>query len=412
MERVVITGMGAITPIGIGTEDYWNALVAGESGVKEITAFDASDYTTQIAAEVRDFPIEEFMPKKEAKRTDRFTQFAVAASRLAFEQAKLTVTEDNADNIGVIIGSGIGGLHTIEETHKKLLESGPRKVSPFFIPMLISNMASGHVSIDLGVRGPNLSINTACATATHAIGEAFRLLQRGDEDVMIAGGTEATITPLAVAGFGAAKALSTRNDEPQRASRPFDADRDGFVMGEGAGILILEKLSHAQKRNAPIYGEVIGFGMTGDAYHITAPSPDAKGVIRCMQEALKDASLKPGDVDYINAHGTSTEFNDKLETLAIREVFGEHAYELAVNSTKSMTGHLLGAAGGVEAIATVKTIQENYLHPTINLETPDPECDLDYVPNEGRPSRVNTAIINSLGFGGTNACLALKNYEE
>ncbi|MDH7481332.1 MAG: beta-ketoacyl-ACP synthase II [Armatimonadota bacterium] len=410
-KRVVVTGMAPITPVGTGTEKYWQALLNGVSGVGLITHFDASDYSTQIAAEIKDFDPEEYMDRKEAKRMDRFAQFAVAASILAIQDSGFQITDENAGRVGVLIGSGIGGTSTWEEQHRTLIEKGPRRVSPFFVPMLISDMASGMASIILGAKGPNLAIVTACATATHAIGEAAKIIQRGDADVMIAGGSEAAITPLAVAGFCAARAFSTRNDEPERASRPFDLNRDGFVIGEGAGVLILESLEHALARGAKIYCEITGFGMSGDAFHITAPAPEGEGAARSMAAALKDAGIKPEDVDYINAHGTSTPDNDKTETMAIKRVFGDYAYKVAISSTKSMIGHLLGAAGAVEAIACICAIRDGIVPPTINYETPDPECDLDYVPNEPRKMPVKIAMSNSFGFGGHNATLILAKYE-
>lgn len=410
--RVVITGMGVITPIGTGAEVFWSALLKGVSGVGPLTHFDTTDYTTRIAAEIKDFDPEQYMERKDSKRMDRFVQFSVAASQLALEDSGLEIRPDNADRIGVLIGSGIGGTGTWEEQHAILLEKGPRRVSPFFVPMLISDMASGMVSILLGPKGPNLGIVTACATATHSIGEAAKIVKRGDADVMFAGGSEAAITPMAVAGFCAARAFSTRNDDPEHASRPFDLNRDGFVMGEGAGTVIVESLDHALARGAKIYGEIIGFGMSGDAYHITAPAPGGEGAARSMTAALSDAGIKPEDVDYINAHGTSTDENDKLETAAIKTVFGDYAYKVAISSTKSMTGHLLGAAGAVEAVACLCTIRDNMVHPTINYETPDPKCDLDYVPNIPRKMDVEIAMSNSFGFGGHNATLIFGRYKE
>jgi len=411
-KRVVITGVGLVTPIGTGVEAFWNAVVNGVSGVGPITHFNASEFATRIAAEVKDFDPERFMERKDAKRMDRFVQLSVVASLLAIEDANLNIADLDANRIGVLIGSGIGGTGTWEEQHKTLLERGPRRVSPFFVPMLISDMASGMVSILVGAKGPNLGIVTACATGTHAIGEAAAIVSRGDADVMIAGGSEAAITPMAVAGFCAARALSTRNDEPERASRPFDLNRDGFVMGEGAGTVIVESLEHALARGAKIWGEVCGFGMSGDAYHITAPSPGGEGAARSMLAALHNANLKPEQVDYINAHGTSTEDNDKIETAAVKTVFGQNAYKVAISSTKSMTGHLLGAAGAVEAIACLCTIRDGIIPPTINYETPDPECDLDYVPNKARKQDVRIAMSNSFGFGGHNATLILSKFES
>ena len=409
--RVVITGMGAITPIGSGAADFWDALKAGKSGVGPITHFDTSEYTTTIAAEVSDFDPERYCERKDAKRMDRFAQLAVGASRLAFEDSKLEITPDNAGRVGVLIGSGIGGTGTWEEQHATLLERGPRRVSPFFVPMLISDMAAGMVSILLGAKGPNLGIVTACASATHAIGEAAHIIRRGDADAMLAGGSEAAITPMAVAGFCAARALSTRNDDPEHASRPFDLNRDGFVMGEGAGVMVVEALDHAIARGATIYGEVIGFGMSGDAYHITAPAPGGEGAARSMAAAISSAGLRPEDIGYINAHGTSTEDNDRIETMAIKTVFGEYAYKVPISSSKSMTGHLLGAAGAVEGIACLCAIRDGLIPPTINYEMPDPECDLDYVPNQARRLEVKVAMSNSFGFGGHNATLIFAKYE-
>ncbi|MFI8710879.1 beta-ketoacyl-ACP synthase II [Brevibacillus brevis] len=409
--RVVITGVGVVSPVGNDAETFWNSLLEGKSGIDRVAAFDASDYPTQIAGEVKNFDPEQYMDKKEIRRTDRFVQFGLAAAKMAVEDAKLEITPENAERVGVYIGSGIGGLTTWEEQHSVLLEKGPRRVSPFFIPMLIANMASGAVSIQYGAKGPTSSAITACATGTNAIGEALRLIQFDHADVMIAGGAEATVRPMGFAGFCSAKAMSTRNDEPQKASRPFDKDRDGFVMGEGAGVLILEELEHAKKRGATIIAELIGYGMSADAHHITAPSPGGEGAARCMASALKDAGVAPTEVQYINAHGTSTGQGDIAETQAIKTVFGEHAYKLAVSSTKSMTGHLLGATGGVEAIATAYALRDQILPPTINLENPDPECDLDYVPNHARKATVNVAVSNTFGFGGHNATVILKRYE-
>ncbi|BAH44600.1 MULTISPECIES: beta-ketoacyl-ACP synthase II [Brevibacillus] len=409
--RVVITGVGVVSPVGNDAQTFWNSLLEGKSGIDRVAAFDASDYPTQIAGEVKNFDPEQYMDKKEIRRTDRFVQFGLAAAKMAVEDAKLEITPENAERVGVYIGSGIGGLTTWEEQHSVLLEKGPRRVSPFFIPMLIANMASGAVSIQYGAKGPTSSAITACATGTNAIGEALRLIQFDHADVMIAGGAEATVRPMGFAGFCSAKAMSTRNDEPQKASRPFDKDRDGFVMGEGAGVLILEELEHAKKRGATIIAELIGYGMSADAHHITSPSPGGEGAARCMASALKDAGVDPTEVQYINAHGTSTGQGDIAETQAIKTVFGEHAYKLAVSSTKSMTGHLLGATGGVEAIATAYALRDQILPPTINLENPDPECDLDYVPNHARKATVNVAVSNTFGFGGHNATVILKRYE-
>jgi len=410
MNRVVITGMGVVTALGQELETFWGNLTNGKSGVSMIENFDVSEYATRIAAEIKDFDIEQYVDRKEARRMDRFVQFAVAGSLNALKDANLNVKEDtDPDRVGVSVGSGIGGLSTWEEQHRTLLEKGPKRVSPFFIPMMIANMASGQVSMITGAKGPNSTAVTACATGTHSIGDSFKMIQRGDADVMICGGAEATITPIGVAGFCALRAMSTRNDEPHKASRPFDVDRDGFVMGEGAGVLILESLEHAQKRGARIYAEVIGYGMSGDAYHMTDPDPD--GAARCMAKAIKDAGIAPEAIDYINAHGTSTPVGDKSETTAIKSALGEHAYKVAVSSTKSMTGHLLGAAGGVEAVICGMTIANNKIAPTINIDNQDPECDLDYVPNTARDAQVNIAMSNSFGFGGHNATIIMKRFE-
>jgi 3-oxoacyl-[acyl-carrier-protein] synthase II len=397
-----------VTPLGNTAEETWEAICKGQSGIGAITRFDASDFSTRIAAEVKGFAPEQYIEKKECKKMDACIHYALAASIMALENAGLQITATNMHRIGVLIGSGIGGLATIERYHTVLLERGPGRVSPFFFPMILSNMAAGQVAIYLGARGPNSCVTTACAAATHAIGDAFKIIQRGDADVMIAGGTEAGITPLAVAAFGNMKALSTRNDEPKHASRPFDRDRDGFVIGEGAGILILEERQQAQQRGARIYAEIVGYGMTGDAFHMTMPDPEAQGVVQCIQRALADAGVRPEEVEYINAHGTSTPYNDKHETLAIKHVFGEHAYHLAVSATKSMTGHLLGAAGGIEAIFTVLALYYGILPPTLNYEYPDAECDLDYVPHHARYHKAKIALSNSFGFGGTNAVLVFK----
>jgi 3-oxoacyl-[acyl-carrier-protein] synthase II len=410
--RVVITGCGVVSSLGQDIPTFWNNLLAGKSGVSNIESFDPTPYGTQFAAEIKDFNPENYMDKKDIKRTDRFAQFGVAAAKLALENAKLDINDENAFRVGVNVGSGIGGLQTWEEQHETLLKKGPKRVSPFFIPMMIANMASGLVSIMTGAKGPNSAAISACATGTHAIGDAFHVIKRGQADVMIAGGTEASIRPTGIAGFNAARALSTRNDEPQRASRPFDAERDGFVMGEGAGVVILESLDHALKRGATIIAEVVGYGMSGDAYHLTSPAPEGEGASRSMEEAMKDANIEATDVDYINAHGTSTDYNDKFETLAIKKSFGEHAYKLAISSTKSMTGHLLGAAGGVETIVCALAIQDQIVPPTINYEFPDPDCDLDYVPNEARKTKVDVALSNSLGFGGHNATIILRKYQK
>jgi len=409
-KRVVATGIGAVTPIGIGKEQFWENLKKGKSGVSRIDNFD--HFPTNIAATIKDFDPTEYMEKRDVKKMDRFTHFAVAATHLALEDSGLKLENEDRDRIGVIIGSGIGGLDTIEKQFQILLEKGPRRVSPFLVPMLIANMASGYVSICYGLRGPNTTLVTACASGSHSIGEALRLLQRGDADIMIAGGAEAPLTSIAFAGFSAARALSTRNDAPQQASRPFDLQRDGFVMGEGAGVLILETLEHALARNVGIYAEIVGYGMSGDGYHVTAPDPDGRGAVLCMERALTDAGLSPDNIEYINAHGTSTEYNDRIETLAIKELFGKSAYKIPVSSTKSMIGHLLGAAGGVEMVATLLTMEHGVIPPTINYEYEDPECDLDYVPNEAVQRAVNTAMSNSFGFGGTNACLVVKKLEK
>ncbi|NLN26751.1 MAG: beta-ketoacyl-ACP synthase II [Firmicutes bacterium] len=409
--RVVITGMGTLTPIGIGLKAFWEALVAGKSGVGYITQFDASGLDTRIAAEVKGFDPTEYMEKKEVRRMDRYAQMAVAAATMAIQDAKLDLDSVDRERIGCWIGSGVGGIHTLEEQARTLVERGPDRISPFFVPMMIANMASGQVSIMFGLKGPNACTVTACASGAHSIGDAFRIVQRGDADIMLAGGAEAGVSLLSMAGFCAAKALSRRNDEPERASRPFDADRDGFVMGEGAGILILESLESALDRGARIYAELVGYGATADAYHITAPAPGGEGAAQAIRLALQDAGLEPHEVDYINAHGTSTELNDYYETLAIKAALGEAAENVAVSSTKSMTGHLLGAAGGVEAIATVMAIQEGIIPPTINYEKPDPRCDLDYVPNVARRKEVRVALSNSFGFGGHNAVLAFKRYD-
>jgi 3-oxoacyl-[acyl-carrier-protein] synthase II len=410
--RVVITGMGVVTPIGNDVPTFWRNLTAGKSGISSIDEFDVSEYPARIAGVVRDFEAEKYIDRKEARRLDRFTQFAVGAAIQALEDSKFKITEENAHTIGVYIGSGIGGIHTLLENYRILMERGPKRVSPFVVPMMIANIGSGQVSIMTGAKGPNSSPISACATGTNAVGDAFKMIQRGDAEAMIAGGAEAAIVDLSLAGFGNAKALSTRNDEPHRASRPFDLNRDGFVMAEGAGMVILESLEQALDRGVHIYAEVIGYGMSGDAYHVTATEPEGFGASRAMQSAIRDAGISPEDIDYINAHGTSTGLGDKSETMAIKKVFGDHAYKLAVSSIKSMTGHLLGAAGGVEAIATAKTLEDGILPPTINYETPDPECDLDYVPNTARKSPVVVALSNSFGFGGHNAVIALKKYTE
>ncbi len=408
MRRVVVTGLGALTPLGIGVEESWNALVKGRSGIGPITRFDATGFPSRIAGEVKGFDPADYIEKKDVKKMDTFIHYAVAASRMAMADAGLEITEDNAERVGVMIGSGIGGLPAIERYYDAYLKGGVKKVSPFFIPMTIINLASGHVSMIFGAKGPNSSVVTACATGTHAIGDAFRMIRRGEADAMIAGGTESVICPLAFGGFGAARALSTRNDEPERASRPFDAERDGFVLSEGAGVVVLEEMESALQRGARIYGEVIGYGMSGDAYHMTQPAPEGEGAARCMALALKEGGVEPPDVDYINAHGTSTPAGDAGETMAVKKVFGEHAYRLAVSSTKSMIGHQLGAAGAVEAIFTLLAMDSGVIPPTINYENPDPECDLDYVPNEARKADLRVAMSNSFGFGGTNATLLFR----
>lgn len=409
-KRVVITGLGLVTPLGIGVETSWKSALEGKSGIVPITQFDASQMPVRIAGEVKDFDPALYIEAKEIKKMDRFIHFAVAAATMAMEDSGLKITAENDERVGVIIGAGMGGLPAIEHYHKIYLEKGYRRISPFFIPMIIINLASGNVSIKFGAKGPNSSAVTACATGSHSIGDAFRLIQRGDADAMIAGGTESVITPLGVGGFAVMKALSMRNDEPEKASRPFDTGRDGFVMGEGSGVIVLESMESALKRGAKIYAEIIGYGMSSDAYHITTPAPEGEGAARCMKASLKDAGIEPEKIDYINAHGTSTKYGDELETAAIKKVFGEHAYKLCVSSTKSMTGHLLGAAGGVEAIFSALSIHNNIIPPTINLENPDPECDLDYAPNKAKQTDVEYAMSNSFGFGGTNACLVFKKY--
>lgn len=413
--RVVLTGVGVITPVGNNIEDFWDAVLNGKSGVARLTAFDPSFFTSQIAAEVKNFDAALYMTSKQDKRLDRFVKFAVAAAKMAFENSGLDSEKVVSERAGVYIGSGIGGLHTVESEHKKFLElgpeKGPSKMSPFLIPMLIANMASGVVSIELGFKGPNSAAVTACASASHSIGDAFKIIQRADADIMVAGGSEAAVTHMGFGGFCALKALSTRNNEPEKASRPFDKERDGFIMGEGAAIVVLEELEHAKKRGARIYCEVIGYGMSGDAYHMTAPDPSGDGAVRCMKASLEDGKLNVEDVSYINAHGTSTPLNDKMETSAIKQVFGEHAGKLPVSSTKGVMGHLLGAAGGAELIACAKAIENQVLPPTINYEFPDPECDLDYVPNEARETKVDVVISNSLGFGGHNVTLAVRKFK-
>lgn len=409
-KRVVVTGLGAVTPIGNDVETAWSNAIAGVSGIGPLTRLNADEYPAKVAAQLKDFEVENYFDKKEARKMDRFTQYAVAASLMAVKDAQLEITEEIAPRVGVWIGSGIGGMETFEQQYEIFKEKGYRRVSPFFVPMLIPDMATGQVSIALGAKGMNSCTVTACATGTNSIGDAFKVIQRGDADVMVTGGTEAPITKMSVAGFCANKALST-NPDPETACRPFDQNRDGFIIGEGAGILVLEELEHALARGAKIYAEIVGYGATGDAHHITAPAPGGEGGVRAMRQAINDAGMQPSDIDYINAHGTSTEYNDKYETMAIKEVFGEHAYKVAISSTKSMTGHLLGAAGGVEAIFSIKAIENGIIPPTINYETPDPECDLDYVPNKARKQEVKAVLSNSLGFGGHNATIILKKYE-
>lgn len=406
--RVVVTGIGMITPVGLDTETSWKGLISGTSGIGPITQFDDKAIPTQIAGEIHGFDPEKYIEPKEIKKMDRFIHFAIAASQMAMDDSGLKITPENADRIGVIVSAGMGGLPAIERVHDAYRDKGYRRITPFFIPMTIINEAAGIVSMRFGAKGPNLSIVSACATGTHSIGEAFKTIQRGDADAMIAGGCESCICPLGVGGFNAMKALSTRNDEPQRASRPFDADRDGFIMGEGSGVVVLEDLESAVKRGARIYVEIAGYGASGDAYHITAPAPNGEGAARCMKMAINDAGLAAADMGYINAHGTSTKFGDELETTAIKTVFGDHAYKIPVSSTKSMTGHLLGAAGGVEAVISVLALDRGILPPTINLENPDPECDLDYIPHTARKAQVDVAMSNSFGFGGTNACLVFR----
>ncbi|MBE3580718.1 MAG: beta-ketoacyl-ACP synthase II [Thermoanaerobacteraceae bacterium] len=410
-KRVVITGLGVISPVGNDKESFWQALKAGVSGIGPITRFNADEMPTRFAAEVRGFDPGAFLDRKEAKRMDRYSQYAVAAAKMAWQDAGLDIKHVGPWRVGVVFATGIGGMETFEDQSRILLEKGPGRISPFFVPMMIANMAAGQIAIHLGARGTNFTVNTACASGTNAVGEALRVLQRGEAEVVITGGSEASVTPLALAGFSAMKALSTRNEAPQAASRPFDRQRDGFVLGEGAGVLILETLEHARARGARIYAEVAGYGCTADAYHITAPDPEGEGAARAMALALADGDLQPEDVDYINAHGTSTELNDRIETQAIKKVFGDHAYRLAVSSIKSMVGHLLGAAGAVELVATALTIYEGIIPPTINYEDPDPACDLDYVPNHARQREVRAALSNSFGFGGHNAVVLLKRVE-
>jgi 3-oxoacyl-[acyl-carrier-protein] synthase II len=402
--------VGLLTPLGLGTEATWEAIRAGKSGVGRITQFDASAFSCQIAGEVKGFDPASYIEKKEIKKMGRFIQFAIPAADWALKNSELQITPENAERVGVYIGSGIGGFEIMEREHRTLLEHGPRRISPFFIPAMIVNLASGQVSMRCGAQGPNSATATACTTSAHSIGDSFRIIARGDAEAMICGGTEACITPMGIGGFAAMRALSTRNDEPERASRPWDRDRDGFVVGEGAGILVLEELEAARQRGAHILAEIVGYGMSSDAFHVTAPPEDGGGAFRVMRNSLRDAGIDPSQVDYINAHGTSTEVGDRAETVAIKRAFGEHAYKLAVSSTKSMTGHLLGGAGGIEAGITVLAIRDQIAPPTINYETPDPLCDLDYVPNQARPMKIEYALSNSFGFGGTNGCLIFKNY--
>ncbi|MBI2891328.1 MAG: beta-ketoacyl-ACP synthase II [Nitrospirae bacterium] len=410
--RVVATGLGVISPLGIGVEKNWNALMAGASGIGPITHFDTAKFDARIAGEVRDFSPENYMEKKETRRMERFAHFAVASARIALEDGAYTIPPEEAARVGVVIGVGMGGLPAIERTRDTLVQQGPSRVTPFFIPLVIPNMAAGHVSIQFGAKGPNLCTTTACAAGAHAIGEASRLIQQDHVDVILAGGAEATVSPLAVAGFDSMKALSRRNGEPQKASRPFERDRDGFVLAEGGAVLLLEELEHARRRGARIYAELIGYGLNGDAHHITTPAPNGEGAARCMRLTLDDAGIAPVQVDYINAHGTSTKYNDANETAAIKTVFGPHASSVAISSTKSMTGHLLGAAGAVEAVYSILTIVRGTIPPTVNYENPDPECDLDYVPNTPRQKDVRCVLSNSFGFGGTNACLLFKAFED
>jgi 3-oxoacyl-[acyl-carrier-protein] synthase II len=408
--RVVITGVGLITPLGVGVEETWSGLCAGKSGIGEITRFNTSTYETRIAGEVKGFNAEDFMPRKEAKRMETFIAYAIAATRMAMEDSGLVIDEHNAGRVGVLTGCGLGGLNMLEITAHTVDTKGPQRVSPFFIPMLIGNMAPGMISIMFGAKGPNSSVATACAAGSHAVGDAFEIVKYGRADAMITGGVESVVTRTCIAGFGAMKALSTRNDDPQKASRPFDRDRDGFVVGEGSGILIIESLEHALDRGARIYAEIVGYGMSGDGYHITSPPPDGEGASRCMQAALDNAGVQPHQIGYINAHGTSTPLNDLYETRAIKATFGAAAPKVAISSTKSMTGHLLGGSGGIETVFTALAIQNKILPPTINLDNPDDECDLDYIPNVARPAEVEYAMSNSFGFGGTNASLILKRY--
>ena len=409
-KRVVITGMGVVSALGIGTDNFWNSIKEGKNGISSVTKIDVSNMNCKVAAEIKEFDSSQFIDKKEARRMDKYSQYAISASKMAVESSEIDLEKIDKYRFGVVVGSGIGGIETFEDQHNVYLEKGPGRVSPFFIPMLISNMAAGLIAIQFGAKGFNECVVTACATSTNAIGDAFKVIQRGDADIMITGGAESCITPMAFSGFCSMKAMST-NEDPSSASRPFDAERNGFVMGEGAGILILEELEHAQARGANIIAEVVGYGCTNDAHHMTAPAPEGEGGARCMKMAVNDAGIRPDEIGYINAHGTSTEYNDKFETAAIKTVFGEYAKKIPISSTKSMTGHLLGAAGAVEAIITALSIKDGYLPATINYKTPDPECDLDYIPNTGRKADINYALSNSLGFGGHNATIVLKKYQ-
>ncbi len=409
--KVVVTGLGMVTPLGTGVKENWDAACSGKCGIGPVTKFDAADFPSRIAGEVKDFNAEDYIEKQMIRRFDDFVHYAVVAARMAVKDSGLVISEEMAPRVGCVTGTGLGGLKMLENFHSVLLAKGPKKVSPFFIPGIIVNMAPGQIAIEHGAKGPNLSTTTACAASSHAMGEAFRMIREGIADIMITGGAEATVTPLGFAGFCSMRALSTRNNEPERASRPFEIERDGFIMGEGSGMLIFEELEHAIKRGAPIYAEVVGYGLSGDAYHVSAPDPNGSGAIRCMQMALDYAGISPQDLDYINAHGTSTKLNDYAESKAIKKVFGEYAYKLPISSTKSMTGHLLGAAGGVEAIFSTLTIKNGIIPPTINYDTPDPDCDLDYVPNESRKATVKYVLSSSFGFGGTNACLIFKAYD-
>jgi len=408
--RVVVTGVGLLTPLGIGTDESWQAICDGRNGISRIEQFDPTGFACRIAGEVKNFDPARFIERKEIKKMGRFIQFGIAASEFALAQSGLKIDSQNAERVGVVIGSGIGGFEVIEREHRILLEKGPSRISPFFIPATIINLAAGSVSIRTGAKGPNSATATACTTSAHSIGDSFKIIQRDDADAMICGGAEACITPMGIGGFAAMRALSQRNDEPEKASRPWDVQRDGFVVGEGSGILVLEEFEHAKRRGANILAEMVGYGMSGDAYHITSPSVDGDGAFRVMRLAIKDAGIEPGQIDYVNAHGTSTEVGDRIETTALKRVFCEHAYKLAVSSTKSMTGHLLGGAGGLEAGFTVLALRDQIAPPTVNLEVPDPECDLDYVPHKARPMKIDYALSNSFGFGGTNGCLIFKRY--